>query len=353
MNSENTQGTYHIGRASLAILTCFTTLILIFAGGVVTSKNVGLSVPDWPTSYGYHMWGMPFSMWKGGVLYEHLHRVIASAAGCLILILTTWLIFSEPRRWVRSTAIACFGTVVIQGILGGMTVLLALPTCVSVLHAILAQVFLCLTVALAFSLSREGCRTADPALRTPPTRSFKRAAIVTICLVFTQLALAAYMRHDMKQQGGVAIPDFPRVAGRLVPRLNAEGVAWVNAWRSEAVWEHGAKFELSQPVQAYQMHTHFTHRCMALLILVSLFWMTKAAIQHYPRKHGVILTLRGVGALLVVEIVLGMFSVWSNKGELITSLHVVTGAALLASLVLVAMRAFSPSALPSAGAAAP
>ena len=333
---------YHPLRFWLAALTSLTTLILIFAGGVVTSKNVGLSVPDWPTSYGYHMWGMPFSMWKGGVLYEHLHRVIASVAGCMVLVLTGWLLFSEKRTWVRRVSLGCLVTVVLQGILGGMTVLLALPTAISVLHAILAQLFLCLTIILAYGLSREGCNRSTADTHTAPSQAFTRATIVMLVLVLAQLALAAYMRHDMKHKGGVAIPDFPKVAGHWIPSLNDEATAWVNTWRSEAVWEHGAKFELSEPVETYQLHVHVTHRCVAVLILGALVWLTREAVRSFPRSHRVLITLRVVGGLLLVEIVLGMFTVWSSKGELITSLHVVTGAALLGCLVLVAMRAFTP-----------
>ena len=335
---------YHLGRAAFALLTCLATLVLIFAGGVVTSKNVGLSVPDWPTSYGYHMWNMPFSMWKGGVLYEHLHRVIASATGCLVLSLTIWLQLTEKRKWVRLLSIACLASVVLQGVLGGMTVLLSLPTTVSVLHAILAQLFLCLTVALAYSLSRQGCKSPAAHQRLHSRHFIVAAALVAI-LVLGQLALAAFMRHDMKHQGGVAIPDFPRVAGSLMPKLNSESLAWVNDWREQAVWEHGSTFELQSPIKAYQMHTHFTHRCMAGLIVVALGYLTVAARRNYSGPHPVMITLRIVGGILIVEVLLGMLTVWSNKGELITSLHVVTGAALLASLVLAGMQAFSPSAI--------
>ena len=82
-----------------AILTALATLFLICLGGLVTSKGVGMSVPDWPTTYGYSMFFFPFSKWVGGIFYEHSHRLVASMVGFLTVALAVWLWLQEPRRW--------------------------------------------------------------------------------------------------------------------------------------------------------------------------------------------------------------------------------------------------------------
>src|SRR3989338_8595503 len=124
-------------------LVCFATLFLIFVGGLVTSTGSGLSVPDWPLSY-----GTLFPKMVGGIVFEHSHRMVASTVGLLMLALTIWLCWAEERRWVRRVSLTALGAVVLQGILGGMTVLFFLPKPLSILHAVLAQTFFLLTITV-------------------------------------------------------------------------------------------------------------------------------------------------------------------------------------------------------------
>src|SRR4051794_31478030 len=114
------------------------TVLLILAGSLVTSTNSGLSVPDWPTTYGWNMFTFPPSKWVGGILYEHGHRLIASSVGVLTIVLAAWLWLQEPRAWVRWLGVATLGTIVAQGVLGGLTVLFFLPTAISTAHAAFA-----------------------------------------------------------------------------------------------------------------------------------------------------------------------------------------------------------------------
>src|SRR6187200_535590 len=100
-----------------------STVLLILAGSFVTSTDSGLSVPDWPTTYGWNMFTFPPSKWVGGIFYEHGHRLIASTVGFLTIILAVWLWIAEPRRWVKRLGVIALGTVVFQGLLGGLTVL--------------------------------------------------------------------------------------------------------------------------------------------------------------------------------------------------------------------------------------
>src|SRR5579871_2397656 len=120
----------------LAVATAAATLVLLFVGGLVTSTGSGLAVPDWPLSF-------------GRVLFEHGHRLAASLVGCLTLALALWVAVAEPRAGVRALGLLALFAVVLQGVLGGVTVLYKLPLAVSVVHACLAQVFFCITVSLA------------------------------------------------------------------------------------------------------------------------------------------------------------------------------------------------------------
>src|SRR5256886_17572622 len=105
-----------------AWFTAVATLFLICSGGMVTSKGVGLAVPDWPTTFGYNMFLFPFSRWIGGILFEHTHRLIASAVGFLTVILAVWLWLAEDRRWIRNLGFSAVASVILQGILGGLGV---------------------------------------------------------------------------------------------------------------------------------------------------------------------------------------------------------------------------------------
>src|SRR5205809_7872385 len=100
-----------------AWLTCVTTLLLICSGGMVTSKGVGLAVPDWPTTFGYNMFLFPVSKWVGGIFFEHTHRLIASTVGVLAIILAVWLWRCESRQWLRNLGLAALGLVILQGVL--------------------------------------------------------------------------------------------------------------------------------------------------------------------------------------------------------------------------------------------
>src|SRR5258708_27902501 len=134
-------------RFSKSLVACRVRLIL--AGSLVTSHDAGLSVPDWPTSYGWSMFTFPPSMWVANILYEHGHRLIASTVGFLTIILAVWLWIVEPRGWLRWLGVGALRAVIAQGVLGWLAVLFFLPPAISTARAGLAESFLCLTVAIA------------------------------------------------------------------------------------------------------------------------------------------------------------------------------------------------------------
>src|SRR5437870_1239071 len=106
------------------------TVLLLLAGSLVTSTGSGLSVPDWPTTYGWNMFTFPPSKWVGGIVYEHGHRLIASTVGLLTIVLAAWLWRRDSRRWMNWLGVIALVAVVAQGLLGGLTVKFFLPPAV-------------------------------------------------------------------------------------------------------------------------------------------------------------------------------------------------------------------------------
>lgn len=172
-----------------AIFMVAATLVLIAAGGLVTSTDSGLSVPDWPLSYGRLMPPM-----VGGIRFEHTHRVIAGTVGLLTLGLAALCWRVEKRGWVRGFALGAVAAVIAQAVLGGLTVIYLLPDWISVAHATLGQSFLCLLGALALFTSREWA--GRPALDPSVDASVRRLLAVTTALVWAQLVAGAIVRHS-------------------------------------------------------------------------------------------------------------------------------------------------------------
>jgi cytochrome c oxidase assembly protein subunit 15 len=285
-------------------LLVFATLILIAAGGMVTSTGSGLAVPDWPTTYGYSMFSFPASKMVGGILYEHGHRLIATTVGMLTIGLVIWLSYAEPRRWVRRLGLAALGAVILQGLLGGLTVLYFLPDAISISHAGLAQIFFCLTVTIALVVS--------PTWRVPrralvDDRALERRLLVLVALVYAQILVGATMRHT---GAGLAIPDFPLAFGRLLPPL------WTGA-----------------------IAINFAHRLGAVVVTVAVL-MTAAYIW---RAHGDRPELVRPSWLLVllvsVQVSLGALVILTGRQPVINTLHVATGAGVLGTAVVLAVRA--------------
>src|SRR5436309_2360828 len=174
-------------RYTAVVAVC--TLFLVVAGGLVTSNDAGLSVPDWPLSYGKLMPKM-----EGGIFFEHGHRMVATTVGMLTIGLAVWLWRSERRRWMRRLGLIALAAVIAQGLLGGMTVIFMLPKPVSISHACLAQLFFSTTVAIALFTSQSwnrGPRQVDDA-GAPPLYWLALAACVC---GFLQLALGASARR--------------------------------------------------------------------------------------------------------------------------------------------------------------
>jgi cytochrome c oxidase assembly protein subunit 15 len=286
------------GLHRFAVALALATVVLIFAGGLVTSTESGLSVPDWPTTYGQNPFTFPVSKWVGGIRFEHSHRLIASTVGLMTVVLALWLGRREPRAWVRRLGYLALATVVAQGVLGGLTVIFLLPTAVSVAHACLAQTFFCLAVTLAVVTSPRW-RDAAPEAANPVSR----AAAATVGLVFLQLLVGAVMRHT---KAGLAIPDFPLAFGRLVP-----------------------------PISSFAVGIHFAHRVIAFAVAAAVgLCLVRGVRSGRPALRRVASLM---AALVALQIGLGALTVLSKKDVTLTTLHVATGALLLGTTLLLVL----------------
>jgi cytochrome c oxidase assembly protein subunit 15 len=299
---------------------CAATLLLIFAGALVKSTESGLAVPDWPTSYGKWF----FVPMVGGVKYEHGHRLIAEFVGLLTLILCLWLIFKESRLWVKITSVLALFAVILQGILGGLTVLHYLPPPVSVAHGTLAQIFFLITIFLAYSLSLE--RESRLKTNDPSELKMIKASVVMTIMLLIQLILGAVVRHT---QSGLAIPDFPKMGGSWLPIFNDAVMAHINDWR----------FENDMPsVSRHQAILHFSHRFWAFLITLKAVYLNIVAFKYCQQSSKVTQTVLLFDILLAFQILLGIGTVMSVKEVYTTTSHVLCGAALFGLSFLLVLR---------------
>ena len=184
-----TENVYNSGLNKWSMLLAFCTLLLVVAGGLVTSRDAGLSVPDWPLSYGKLMPPM-----EGGILYEHGHRMIATTVGLFTIVSMIWIFRVETRKWMKNLGVAALLAVITQGVLGGITVIYLLPWYISTSHASMAQLFFSTTVAIALVTSKWWVAGAAESEENPafPIRSL--SMLVPFC-VLGQLALGAAARH--------------------------------------------------------------------------------------------------------------------------------------------------------------
>ena len=289
---------------------------------MVTSKNVGLAVPDWPTSFGYNMFLFPVSKWIGGVLFEHTHRLIASTVGFLTIILAIWLWRIEDRQSVKTLGLLAVAGVILQGILGGLRVTM-LKDQIGIFHACLAQAFLALIVLIAVMRTTFWRSFASTDVDPLKFRAIKTIAIATTIAIYTQLALGATMRH---QHRDLAILDFPTANGAWIPDTSAPALAKINAWRDARAFSD---------VDAFQIWLQMTHRVLAVLIglAVIMFFVRVRRLRNSSRAP----ILSGLSILWVIlfflQFTLGAFTIWSNKAADVATTHVAVGAIMLSFAV--------------------
>ncbi len=301
-------------RAALHRFACFCTgsvLFLICIGGMVTSKDAGMSVPDWPNSYGYNMFFFPWQDWVGGVFFEHSHRLAATGVGTLTIILAVWLCFQE-RLWLRWMGLGAVIFVVLQGIVGGLRVIWHLDW-LGVPHAFLAQSFFIYMALIALFTSRWWL--ADRREATAPKWTGRVVAVVA--LIFCQLLLGATMRHE---HAGLSINDFPLAYGQVWPKTDAA---------SMAAYNHERLKHQEYATSPLYIDIQMAHRAgavlvtLAILAAVTAMWRTPGTAAILRRWSGV-----WVG-LVVLQVLLGACTIWTNKAADVATTHVATGALTL------------------------
>ncbi|MCC7460525.1 MAG: protoheme IX farnesyltransferase [Proteobacteria bacterium] len=275
-----------------SLFTSLSGLFLIFAGALVTSTGSGLSVPDWPLSY-----GTIFPKMEGGVFYEHGHRLIAGFVASLTVLLAVWAYLKKMSRLIRVFSYVAVGAVIVQAVLGGMTVLFQLPTWISMSHAFLGQSYVCILWLITLFSSRHwNDLQKDDSKQT----LFPHLTLFFLLLIFIQLFLGAWMRHI---GAGLSIPDFPKSMGAWIP-----------------------------PVMNYWVKVHFAHRVGALCIFLYSIFFVSYALNKHRNVRVIKLSVVAIAVLILTQVTLGAYVIWSGKNAWITSFHVLIGASILCAV---------------------
>jgi heme a synthase len=309
-----------------AVCLAVLILLLICSGGLVTSHEAGMTVPDWPNSFGYNMFLFPISRWIGGVFFEHTHRLLASGVGMLTILLSvaTWVI--ERRRWVKWLTVVAVGAVIVQGVLGGLRVT-EHNALLGLFHGCLAQSYFCLVSVVALVMSptwerlSRGMSPSQKAAR-PPRDLFYWAVVVT-AMIFVQLVLGASMRHS---HAGLSIRDFPTVYGQWWPAVDSNALNAINAARESH----------SEPDTSLGLiWLQYVHRLWAMAVVCAI----AVTAGRILRTELTVPLLRILAAfwigIVLAQFCLGIWTVWSNKAADVATAHVALGATTLMIGVLI------------------
>lgn len=311
-----TPGAYRPALAWFAAAAAAWVYVVVIMGAFTTSIGAGMAFPDWPLSNGSinpEGWLRDIYMFA-----EHSHRLFGMVMGILAIITAVWLQKRESRLWVRQLGWAALTIVIVQGLIGGKRVLLdsiavpgfelTLGQMLTIPHGILAQVYVCVLLAVAVSQSRAWLGGAEKHVPL----SLKRAAIALVFLLTAQLVIAAVMRHNM---AGLAIPSFPH--------STREG-GWL-----PATWE-------------FRVAIHFAHRAMALVLTVAIIALAVAVWRQATASAGLKRLATSLVILLGVQIALGAATVLTYRNPYYTTGHVIVGAITLATAFLLALWMYRP-----------
>ena len=271
------------------------TLVVITAGALVTSNDAGLSVPDWPTSFGYLIKVPHF---VGGVRYEWTHRMVAGSLLTLTLTIALWTLVVERRRWLRWLAVGAFCTVIAQAILGGLTVLLFQPPAVSTAHAAVAQTFFCIAVAIAVFTGRRWVEE-HPRVEFDQRRpSLFTLTLLSIFVLYVQLILGGMFRHH-------GMSWWPHVMHAIV-------VSFVLAWTAVRALTVYSNIEAVRRPAILMLSLLITQLCLGFAAFLTRIAWGRNAVQ--PELAMVVSTVLhvAVGALLLATTVILAIQVWRH-----------------------------------------
>jgi len=286
---------YNRAHHRFAVFTAGATFLLIIAGALVTSNDAGLSVPDWPTSFG-SLYKIPHLV--GGVRFEHTHRMIAQFVGFLSIVLAIWTWRADRRRWMKYLGVTALGVVIAQGILGGLTVLFYLPPAISSAHAALAQTFFCVAVLIAIFT---GQRWMEEAPRVDVDEQRPNLFILTLLSIFVlyvQLILGALFRHH-------GLSWWPHV-------VNSGTVAIVLSWTAVRALSQYSKIDPVRRPAITMLSLLIAQLCLGFVAFLTRVAWGHDAVQ--PELPMVISTVAhvAVGALLLATTVVLAAQVWRH-----------------------------------------
>src|SRR5581483_8344735 len=292
----NSAGTpYNRGHHRFAGFTASVTFLLLVAGALVTSNDAGLSVPDWPTSFG-SIYKIPRMV--GGVRFEHTHRMVAEFVGLLTIILAIWTWRADKRSWMRKLGIAALATVVAQGILGGITVLYYLPAPVSSAHAAVAQTFFCIAVVIALFTGQDWVEEQPSTIADNRRPSLTTLTWLSVAILYVQLILGAMFRHH-------GMSWAPHV-------INAALVAFILGWTAIRAIAHYSRIDAIRRPAITMLALLIVQLCLGFAAFLTRVAWGRDAVQ--PELPMVVSTVAhvAVGALLLATAVVLAVQVWRH-----------------------------------------
>lgn len=287
----------------VALLTVLATFPLLFVGGLVTSTGSALAVPDWPTTFGHNMFLFPWSRMVGGILYEHSHRLLGALVGCLTILLCLGLWLRETRPWLRWLGTVALAAVMLQGVLGGLRVILLQHT-LAIVHACLAQAFFALLVGIAcFTAPQHDTSPTEP--EAPDLGRLRGLCVVTTALIYVQVVFGAIVRHT-----GIRLDAHLLLAGLVALHILALNMSvWMSVWR-----HHVEQSAIVRPV-----------------MLLSVLLMVQLSL--------------GLGAYLVKSTALtSMVTSFARIG--LTTTHLAVGSLMLVTSLVLTLRTYHLGAAP-------
>jgi heme a synthase len=286
---------YHRAHHAFAVFVACATLLVIAAGALVTSNDAGLSVPDWPTSFGYLVKVPHF---VGGIRYEWSHRMLAGTLVTLTLAIAFWTLLVERRRWLRWLAVGAFCTVIVQAILGGLTVLLLQPPWVSTAHATVAQTFFCIAVCIAVFTGRQFIEAHSHVEFDSRRPSLITLSLFSVFVLYVQLILGGMFRHH-------GMSWWPHV-------LNAVIVTFIVAWTAIRAISNYSRVEAVRRPAILMLSLLITQLCLGFAaFLTRVAWGRDSVQPELPMVASTVAHV-AVGALLLATTVVLAIQVWRH-----------------------------------------
>jgi heme a synthase len=277
------------------VFTACAALVVITAGALVTSNDAGLSVPDWPTSFGYLVKVPHF---VGGIRYEWSHRMVAGSLVTLTLTIALWTLLVERRRWLRWLAVAAFSTVIAQAILGGLTVLFFQPPAVSTAHATVAQTFFCIAVAIALFTGRKWVEERPRVEFDERLPRLFTLTLLSIFVLYVQLILGGMFRHH-------GMSWWPHV-------VNAVIVSFVLTWTAIRALSVYSQIEAVRRPAIIMLSLLITQLCLGFTAFLTRVAWGKDAVQPELPMVAATVAHVAVGALLLATTVVLAIQVWRH-----------------------------------------